>query len=111
MGNFSQRDLEKEIDVFEGDNPLLFAADNRMDSGYDSRTVTTDFAPGTPLIELTGNAGDPVVDPNHDIPQLLVVNADHTVNFRVPRNRNVRGVETDKGYAIWGVSGPQGHLT
>jgi hypothetical protein len=60
---------------------------------------------------LTGNAGDPVVDPNHDIPQLVVVNGDRTVNFRVPRNRNVRGVETDKGYVIYGLSGPQGQLS
>src|SRR5262249_16680347 len=80
------------------------------DSGYDSRTVHTDFAAGTPLIELTGNATDPNIDPDQAIPGLLVVNADHTVNLRVPRNTNDYGKETDKGYAIWGLSGPQGAM-
>jgi hypothetical protein len=43
---------------------MLVALNNRLDGGYDNRTVHTDFAPGTYLVELTGNAGDPVVDPN-----------------------------------------------
>jgi alpha-amylase len=110
-GNFIQRDLEKEIEIFERDNSLLFAGSNRLDAGYDSRTVHTDFAPGTPLIELTGNAGDPVVDPHHDLPPLLVANGDRTVNLRVPRNRNPDGVEDDRGYVIYGLSGPQGNLS
>jgi hypothetical protein len=110
-GNYIQRDLEKEIDVYERDNSMIVALSNRLDAGYDSRTVHTDFAPGTPLIELTGNATDPNVDPDHAIPALLIVNADGTVNFRVPRNRNDLGQETDKGYAIWGLAGPQGNLS
>jgi Dockerin type I domain len=44
------------------------------------------------------------------IPALVVVNSDGTVNFRVPRNRNDNNVETDKGYVIYGPSGPQGRL-
>src|SRR5262249_3192409 len=92
-GNFIERDLEKEIEIFERDNSLLFAGSNRLDAGFDSRTVHTDFAPGTPLLEMTGNTGDPLVDPHHDLPPLLVVNADRTVNLRVPRNRNPDGVE------------------
>jgi hypothetical protein len=109
-GNYIQRDLEKEILIYERDNSLLFAGSNRLDAGYDSRTVQTDFAPGTPLIELTGNATDPNVDPDGAIPPLLVVNPDGTVNLRVPRNVNDNGVETDKGYVIYGLAGPQGAL-
>src|SRR5262249_11437137 len=109
-GNYIQRDLEKEIDIFERDNSMIVALSNRLDSGYDSRTVHTDFAAGTPLIELTGNATDPNIDPDQAIPGLRVVNADHTVNLRVPRNTNDYGKETDKGYAIWGLSGPQGAM-
>jgi hypothetical protein len=110
-GDYIQRDLEKEILIFERDNSLLVAGSNRLDAGYDSRTVHTDFAPGTALIELTGNATDPALDPTHDIPPLLVVNADGTVNLRVPRNRNEYGVENDKGYVIYGLAGPQGVLS
>jgi hypothetical protein len=110
-GNYIPLDTEKETLVFERDNSLIFAGSNRLDSGYDSRTVQTDFAPGTPLIELTGNATDPNVDPDGAIPPLLVVNQDGTVNLRVPRNTNDYGNYTGKGYAIWGLSGPQGSLS
>jgi glycosidase len=110
-GNYLPRDLEKETLIFERDDSLLFAASNRLDAGYDDRTVQTDFAPGTPLIELTGNAADPTVDPNDNIPSLLVVNPDGTVNLTVPRNTNVNGVEDDRGYVIYAPSGPQGTLT
>jgi hypothetical protein len=110
-GNYTQRDLEKEIDVFERSDSMLVALSNRLDSGYDSRTVHTSFAPGTPLLELTGNAADPNIDPDHAIPAVVVVNADGTVNLRVPRNRNDSNVETDKGYVIYAPSGPQGQLS
>jgi hypothetical protein len=110
IGNYVQRDLEKEVLIYERQDSALVALSNRLDSGYDSRTVQTSFAPGTPLIELTGNATDPNVDPDGAIPPLLVVNADGTVNLRVPRNRNDYGAETDKGYVIYGPSGPQGQL-
>jgi glycosidase len=109
-GNYAQRDLEKEILIYERQDSALVALSNRLDSGFDSRTVQTSFAPGTPLIELTGNASDPNVDPDSAIPPLLVVNPDGTVNLRVPRNRNDSGTETDKGYVIYGPSGPQGQL-
>ena len=110
-GNYIQRDLEKEILIFERDNSALFVGSNRLDAGFDSRTVATNFAPGTPLIELTGNAADPIVNPYNDFPQLVVVNGDRTVNLRVPRNRAPNGVEHDRGYFIYGLATPQGDLT
>jgi glycosidase len=109
-GNYAQRDLEKEILIYERQDSALVVLSNRIDSGYDSRTVQTSFAPGTPLIELTGNASDTNLDPDQVIPPLLVVNGDGTVNLRVPRNRNDNNVETDKGYVIYAPSGPQGQL-
>ncbi len=111
-GTYIQRDLEKEINIFELSQSALVVLSNRLDGGYDSRTVHTNFAPGTPLIELTGNAANPVINPFGDFPQLVVVNADGTVNLRVPRNRapGTNGVEHDKGYFIYGPSGPQGTL-
>jgi hypothetical protein len=110
-GDYVQRDLEKELLVFERSDDLLVGLSNRLDSGFDSRTVHTNFAPGTPLIELTGNAGDPIVDPNHDLPPLVVVDSNGNASFRIPRNRNANGVEDDKGYVIYGPSGPQGTLS
>src|SRR5262249_6166252 len=103
--------LEKEILIYERQDSALVALSNRLDSGYDSRTVHTSFAPGTPLLELTSNATDPNIDPDQAIPGLVVVNGDGTVNLRVPRNRNDFNVETDQGYVIYGPSGSQGDLT
>jgi len=111
-GNYIPRDLEKEILIFERDQSALFVASNRLDGGFDSRTVQTDFAPGTPLIELTGNAANPVINPFNDFPQLIVVNANRTVNLRVPRNRapGSGGVLHNKGYFVYGPATPQGNL-
>src|SRR5262249_26316546 len=103
-GNYIQRDLEKEILIFERDTSDLVALSNRLDGGYDSRTVHTNFAPGTPLIELTGNTKDPVFNPSGDFPELLVVNGDKTVNLRVPRNKSPKGVEHDKAYLVYGLA-------
>jgi hypothetical protein len=109
-GNYDPRDLEKEILIYERDDSMLVGLSNRLDSGFDSRTVHTNFAPGTYLIELTGNASDPTIDPTGDIPPLIQVDSNGDASFRVPRNRNANGVETDKGYVIYAPSGPQGHL-
>lgn len=112
-GDYVQRLLEKESLVFERDGSALVVLSNRLDSGYDSRTVLTNFAPGTRLIELTGNASDPVVDPHNDFPELLVVNADRTVNLRVPRNRapGAGGQFHGRGYFVYGLANPQGGLS
>jgi hypothetical protein len=113
-GNYKDRTPAadtKEMLIYERENSALVVLSNRLDAGYDSRTVTTGFAPGTPLLELTGNAANPTVDPHNDFPEVIIVNADSTVNLRVPRNKNPDGVETDKGYFIYGPSGPQGSLT
>jgi hypothetical protein len=114
-GNFISRTPsgdEKEILIFEREDSALVVLSNRLDSGFDSRTVATSFPPGTPLIELTGNASDPVVDPFNDFPELLVVNGDGTVNLRVPRNRAPgTGVEHGRGYFIYGPAAPQGMLS
>ncbi|QDU70939.1 alpha-amylase family glycosyl hydrolase [Mucisphaera calidilacus] len=102
---------EKEMLIYERENSALVVLSNRLDGGFDSRTVQTAFEPGTPLIELTGNAADPVFDPgNNDFPSLLVVKDDGTVDLRVPRNvaPGENGVEHGRGYLIYGVSGPQG---
>lgn len=116
QGTFNPRLVEKETMVIERENSLVAGYSNRSDAGFDARTIFTAFAPGTPLLELTGNASDPAVDPFNDIPELLVVNGDRTVNLRVPRNRapgpnGTQGGFHGKGYVIYAPSGPQGTLT
>jgi hypothetical protein len=51
------------------------------------------------------------VDPNDDLPAVVTVNGDKTINFRIPRNKNVNGTEHGRGYVMYGPSGPQGTMT
>lgn len=115
-GNYQDRtptNDQKEMLIYEREKSALVVLSNRGDGGYDSRTITTAFEPGTPLIELTGNASDSVVDPFNDFPELLVVNNDRTVNLRVPRNKapGASGAQHNRAYFIYGLATPQGNLS
>ncbi len=101
---------EKEMLIYEREKSALVVLSNRLDSGFDSRTVQTSFNPGTWLIELTGNAANATIDPFNDFPELLQVQGDGTVNLRVPRNVAADGTVHNTGYLIYGVSGPQGQM-
>lgn len=110
QGDYVERDVEKETLVVERSDSLIAGYSNRLDGGYDTRTVQTNFSPGTPLVELTGNAANKTVDPTGVIPDVVYVNAGGQVTIAVPRNKNVNGVEHDKGYVIYGPQTPQGSL-
>ncbi len=104
--------LERWIDnqgiyIFERDSSAVVGLSNRGDSGFDERTVNVNFAPGTHLIELTGNASDPAIDPNDDVPEVLTVSAGGTITMRVPRNLNANNEFHGKGYVIYGLPAPQ----
>ena len=73
--------------------------------------MQTSFAPGQRLIELTGNADDPVVDSTNVIPNYVTVDAGGKIDLRIPRNKNASGVEHDKGYVIYGLPTPRGTLS
>ncbi|MEL7086947.1 MAG: hypothetical protein AAGL98_00650 [Planctomycetota bacterium] len=107
---------ERETLIYERENAALVVLSNRLDGGFDARTVQTGFAPGTHLVELTGNAADSTIDPFNDFPEVVTVNADGTVNLNVLRNvsptdGNIGGVQHNNGYLIYGVAGPQGQLS
>lgn len=95
------------IYIYERDNSALVGLNSRLDSGYDQRNpVQTNFAPNTVLLELTGNAANPTVDPGGDIPEAIRVSAGGQVTMRVPRNSS-HGL----GYVIYGLATPQGDLS
>ena len=111
-GNYVERWLEKENFAYERSGSCLVMLSNRVDAGYDSRTLLTNFTGGTHLIELTGNAASNTSNPFGDVPQLLTVNNDHTVNVRFLRNI-APGTNnyTGNGYLIYGLPSPQGTLS
>ncbi|MCK6476751.1 MAG: hypothetical protein L6Q35_07970 [Phycisphaerales bacterium] len=89
---------------------VLVGCSDRWDSGYDQRSVTTSFPPGTRLLEMTGNAADPVIDPTNAISDVLVVDGSRKVTIRVPRNKQ-GSTEHGKGYVVYGPAIPSGTLT
>jgi len=106
-GNFQPRLVEKETLVFEREQSAVVALSNRGDGGFDSRTIQTSFEPGTHLIELTGNAADPNIDPFDDLPEVVTVNQDGSVHVRVPRNKAPDGDFHGSGFVIFGPATPR----
>jgi hypothetical protein len=110
-GNWKQRYLNKELFAFERQNSALILLNNRGDAGFDERNMLTGFAPGTHLVELTGNAADLTLDPDDDIPQTLTVSADGSVDARFLRNRGADDTLHGNGYLIYGLATPKGSMS
>lgn len=109
-GNYIERWLNKENLVYERDKSAIVALSNRTDGGYDTFTIQTNFGPGTRLLESTGNAADPTVDPNNNIADFVVVDSQGRITLNVPRNRNANGVSHGNGYVIYTLPTPRGAL-
>lgn len=93
--------------VYERSNAAVVGLNSRNDGVAITRNgVQTDFAPGTVLVELTGNATNPAVDPSDTVPDSVVVNGSGQINITVPANAS-----GGRGYVIYGVAGPQGTLS
>ncbi|MEK6701519.1 MAG: alpha-amylase family glycosyl hydrolase [Planctomycetota bacterium] len=88
----------------------LVAANDRFDSGTDTRSVQTSFAAGTRLLEMTGNAANAVVDPGNSIPEVLTVDANRRVLITIPRNKTGAN-EHNKGFLVYALAIPSGTLT
>ncbi|MBT4692496.1 MAG: hypothetical protein HOB73_04055, partial [Planctomycetaceae bacterium] len=107
-GHYQERWIDDEgIFAFERLSSSITGLSNRGDAGFDQRTVQVALAPGTHLIELTGNAASALVDPFNDIPEVLTVSNSQSINLRIPRNKNANNEFHGNGYVIYGLSGPQ----
>ena len=119
-GNYRQDYIETNNFAFERTGSSLVMLSNNTQAGFDSRTIDVTFAPGTPLLEMTGNAHGSSSDPHGDIPQLLIVNADSSsptgasVNARFLHNSTYdlsnNSVFTGDGYLVYGLPTPTGTL-
>ncbi len=90
---------------------VLVGVNDLYTNGFQTRNILTTFPAGTRLIEMTGNAADPNVDPTNAIPDVLVVGVDQRVLITVPNNKNINGVETNKGYVVYAPAVPAGTVT
>ncbi|MEL6395082.1 MAG: GC-type dockerin domain-anchored protein [Planctomycetota bacterium] len=107
--------LEGDVFIYErasNDRASLLVGlnDSYANGSIQSRTVTTRFAQGTRLHELTGNAADPDVDPTDVIPEIITVGAGGQVTLQVPSNAN-GGADHNHGYVIYGPLAPDSTLT
>jgi len=120
-GNYRQDYLSVNNYAFEREGSALIMLSNNTQAGYDPVTIDVTFAPGTPLLEQTGNAHGATTDPQGNIPQLLIVNSDSgsptgaSVNARFLHNSsyNLQGtsVFTGLGYLVYGLPTPTGTLS
>jgi alpha-amylase len=95
------------IYIYERSNSAIVGLNSRLDTFVETRNgVQTNFAPGTILVELTGNATDPTVDPGNAIPETIKVNGSGQVNVSIPSN-GTHG----RGYVVYGLATPQGNLS
>lgn len=103
-GTYFTRSIDPDVFVYERDNSLLVGLNDRGDAGYDTRTVATNFRNVT-LVELTGNASDPVVNANGDIFPTITIGNDGLATIRVPRNRT-NAVTHNRGFVMYGLAVP-----
>ncbi|MGC8740742.1 MAG: hypothetical protein ACP5UB_04720 [Candidatus Sumerlaeaceae bacterium] len=103
-GAYYTRWIDQDTFVYERDNSLLVGLNDRGDSGYDTRTVNTNFRNVT-LVELTGNATDPIVNANGDIFPIITIGNDGVATIRVPRNRT-NATTHNRGFVMYGLAVP-----
>jgi len=118
-GNYAERwDGTDGLFAFERQGSALVLLSNRADAGFDSRTLTqVGFRPGTLLMELSGNAADPAVNPDRgghkDIPEVLRVFEEggvSKVNVRFQRpGTTVDGKNNfhGRGFLVYGLATPE----
>lgn len=107
-GNFQERWIDpggsSAIYMFERMGSAVVGLNIGYNPGVATRTINTGFAPGTRLVELTGNWQDA----SGQVPQTITVGASGQATISVPWNNAQNG---DKGYVIYGLPRPQGTLS
>ncbi len=104
-GDYRERFIEKENYAFERSNAALVMLSNRNDSGFDARTMAVDFALGTRLVELTGNAARANATMGAGtIPEVVEVVG--SASSRFVNARFLRNNGKDQGYLVYGLPTP-----
>ena len=96
--------------AFNGQANSITAVNDRFDAGFQTVTVFSSYPQGTRLHEMTGNAADPIVDPNGDIPEIITVGVAGSVTLKIPNNTSTAGTH-GKGYVIYAEALPEATVT
>lgn len=109
-GFYIPRFESADVLVFERQGNMLVGVTDRYDTGIQTVAVNTDFPQGTVLVEVSGNAGDPIVDPSNALYATRTVGAGGSVTIRIPHNTSsVR--EHSTGYVVYAPQTPDGTLS
>ena len=104
-GDYRERYLTKENLAYERSGSMLVMLSNRNDAGAsDYVNMAVDLPYGTPLIELTGNAKA------NGLSEVVTVTNDYFNGPSYVRAKFLYSGGADKGYLVYGLSGPQGSL-
>lgn len=119
-GDYAERwDGTDGLFAFERTGSTLVLLSNRGDAGFDSRTLTNlGFRPGTLLVELSGNAADPAINPDRggrrDIAEVIRVFSEGgvskaNVRFQRPGTTSPSGQFNfhGKGFLVYGLATPR----
>ncbi|QOI99866.1 MAG: hypothetical protein HRU70_04950 [Phycisphaeraceae bacterium] len=88
---------------------ILVGVNDSFATGFDQRTVQTSFGANQRLLEVTGNATDPAVDPTDQIFDVVTTDAQGRATIRVPRNRTGT-TDHGRGYVAYAPAVPGGTL-
>ena len=105
-GDYRERYLTKDDLAYERSGSMLVMLSNRNDGdASDFVNLSVDLPFGTPLIELTGNAKV------NGLSQVVTVTNHFFGGPGYVRARFLNNGGSDKGYLVYGLSGPQGTLS
>ena len=96
--------------AFNNQANCIVAVNDRFDSGTVSISVNTQYAQGTRLHEMTGNAADPIIDPTNIIPETIVVGVNGSITLVVPNNKT-GSTEHGKGFVVYAEALPAAQVT
>ncbi|MEM7682805.1 MAG: dockerin type I domain-containing protein [Planctomycetota bacterium] len=101
-GNYLQRAITTDELAFEREGSALVLLSNRNDAGFDTlNNVQVSFAPGTRLVELTGNHAA-----SAGVPEVLEVTT-FAGNSVIASTPFLRSNGQDNGYLIYGLPTPR----
>jgi alpha-amylase len=114
-GDFVQRWIDNEgaggvrlaasaIYAFERQGSAIVGLNIGFNPGVTTRNITTSFAQGTRLEEVTGNWQDP----SGLVPRVVTVGSGGQMSLTIPWNNSANG---NKGYVVYGLPLPRGNVS
>ncbi len=93
---------------------LLALVNDSYSSGFQFRSLDTSGPGGARLMELTGvwaDTGQNGANRGGSVSRIITLDSNGRALFAIPNNRNTAGVETNRGFVVYGLAPPVGVLS